>query len=68
MFGYGERKTVEQITKLRCNKCGFTVKLDKQRLVGCGCDPDASSWIALEKTGRLLKMSDANYDVLETHA
>jgi hypothetical protein len=44
------------------------VKLDKQRLVGCGCDPDAPSWIALEKTGRLLKMSDANYDVMETNA
>jgi len=66
MFRYGTGSTVEQITQVRCNKCGLTVCYNKARLTGCLCDPDAPTWIALDVTGRMLKMSHADYTIMET--
>ena len=34
--------------------------------MGCLCDPDAPTWIALDVTGRMLKMSHADYTIIET--
>ena len=50
---------------VRCRKCGVVVRHDEKHLNGCGCDPDAPSWIAIGKDGRMVKMSDANYEEVE---
>jgi hypothetical protein len=34
-------------------------------LVGCLCDPDSPTWIAIQPDGRMLKMSHADYTVFE---
>jgi hypothetical protein len=33
--------------------------------VSCNCDPDATSWVALDKTAKLIKMSGSNIEILE---
>ena len=48
-----------------CNKCGCTVNAPSTGVAGCGCDPDAPSWLGLMSDGRLLKMSSADYKVLK---
>ena len=50
---------------IMCNKCSFVVTIPKTGVAGCGCDPDAPSWLGLMTDGRLLKMSCADYKVLE---
>jgi len=50
--------------ELRCRKCQYVIKHDPMRVSGCGCDPDASSWIAFGRDGRLLKMSGASFDTI----
>ncbi len=48
-----------------CNKCDCTVNSPFVGVAGCGCDPDSPSWLGLMADGRLLKMSSADYKVLE---
>ena len=52
---------------IRCKQCATTVVYDPNQLQGCRCDPDATSWVAIGKDGRLLKMSGSNIEVLESH-
>jgi hypothetical protein len=48
-----------------CMKCKNLVRHNSRQLVGCHCDPDAPTWIAIEPDGRILKMSGAEYMTLE---
>ena len=50
---------------IRCRQCATTVVHDPNQLQGCRCDPDATSWVAIGKDGRLLKMSGSNIEVLK---
>jgi len=47
--------------KVRCNNCQRTILRDLETLNGCGCDPDAPTWIALYPDGRMLAMSHADW-------
>ena len=47
--------------KIRCNKCGHTIQRDLDMIIGCLCDPDAPTWVAIRPDGRLLALSHANY-------
>jgi len=49
---------------IKCLRCEYTLTHNPKHLVGCGCDPDAPSWIAIQSDGRLLKMSDAKFETL----
>ena len=50
--------------RLHCNKCKLLVVQKEREISGCLCDPDSPSWIAIEPTGRILKMSHADYEVI----
>jgi hypothetical protein len=51
--------------KIHCNKCGRTVFRDLEQIHGCGCDPDAPTWIAIRPDGRILALSHASYEIIE---
>ena len=51
--------------KVRCNKCQRLILRDEQLIHGCGCDPDAPTWIAIRPDGRLIAMSHANYEIVK---
>lgn len=53
--------------ELECRKCGATVKQDPKRIIGCLCDPDAPTWIAIQPDGRLITMSHADYARKDTN-
>ena len=50
--------------RLQCQHCYAIVKLDDQKLVGCLCDPDAPTWIAISPDGRIMSLSHASYEYL----
>ena len=50
--------------KIRCNKCGHTIQRDLDMIIGCLCDPDAPTWVAIRPDGQLLALSHANYTTL----
>jgi len=52
---------------VRCKQCATTVSHNPNTLQGCNCDPDATSWVAIGKDGRLIKMSGSNIEVLENN-
>lgn len=47
-----------------CHKCRVTVRRDPdgRTTVGCGCDPDAPTWVAIMGNGRVLKMSHGSFE------
>jgi hypothetical protein len=51
--------------ELLCHKCNALVSRDKTYVVGCLCDPDAPTWIALQPDGKLIAMSHADYTIKE---
>ena len=53
------------ISTIRCRQCAATVVHNPQKLEGCNCDPDATSWVAIGKDGRLIKMSGSNMEILD---
>lgn len=53
------------IYSVRCRQCATTVIHNYHNLQGCNCDPDATSWVAIGKDGRLLKMSGSNIEILK---
>jgi uncharacterized OB-fold protein len=50
---------------VRCNNCKHVFQNDEKRTIGCYCDSDAPTWIAVAPNGRVLSMSYSNYDILE---
>lgn len=52
--------------QLLCHKCNVLVSRDPLYVNGCGCDPDAPTWIAIQPNGKLITMSHAKYTIKET--
>jgi hypothetical protein len=50
--------------KLRCLNCDTVVEHCETKLVGCNCDPDSPTWIAITEDGRVLTLSLARYEYL----
>ena len=47
-----------------CQLCEGQVRLDRRRITGCLCDPDAPTWVAIQPDGNLLAFSQANYEII----
>jgi hypothetical protein len=47
-----------------CQLCEGRVRLDRRRIVGCLCDPDAPTWIGIEPNGRVLAFSQSKYEIV----
>ncbi len=47
-----------------CQLCEGEVRLDRDRIAGCRCDPDAPSWIGIEPNGRVLAFSQSKYEIV----
>ena len=52
--------------ELLCHKCNVLVSRDRIYVNGCGCDPDAPTWVAIQPDGKLITMSHAEYTIKET--
>lgn len=50
--------------KLKCEHCYAVVEHDEKHTIGCQCDPDAPTWIAILPNGRLISGSYASYEML----
>ena len=48
---------------VRCRQCATLVVHNPEKLDGCNCDPDSTSWVAIGKDGRLIKMSGSNIEM-----
>ena len=55
------------IRSIRCRQCGTKITYNPNTFESCHCDPDATSWVAIGKDGRLIKMSGSNIEVLEVN-
>jgi hypothetical protein len=51
--------------KIKCKQCAVTIEHDPTQMVSCHCDPDATSWIAIGKDKRLIKLSGSNIEIIE---
>ena len=54
------------VMKLRCEHCLAVVSPDEKRIIGCQCDPDAPTWIAITPEGRVISGSYGAYETLAT--
>ena len=52
------------ILKIICNNCGYLFETNPKRTVGCLCDSDAPTWIGVTPDNKLIKMSQANYEIV----
>jgi hypothetical protein len=52
------------MTKVRCRKCGITIVHDSRNVVGCGCDPDAPTWVYIQPDGRVRGFSQSEWETL----
>jgi len=50
--------------KLRCGHCHAVVRRDEKRIIGCQCDPDAPTWVAITPEGRVISGSYGSYETL----
>ena len=48
---------------VRCRQCATRIVHNTEQLQSCNCDPDASSWVAIAKDGKLIKMSGSNIEI-----
>jgi len=49
-----------------CDKCATIVVHDVRNVAGCGCDPDAPTWVYIQPDGRVRGFSQSSwrdYDV-----
>jgi hypothetical protein len=52
-------------TYIVCQLCDGEVRLNAEKISGCLCDPDSSSWIGIEPNGRVLAFSQAKYEIVK---
>lgn len=50
--------------KLCCQHCDAIIEHDETKVVSCLCDPDAPTWVAITREGRIMSMSHASYEYL----
>jgi len=48
----------------RCLTCNEVVLHDPRRIAGCGCDPDAVTWVYMETDGSVHGLSGARWETL----
>jgi len=51
--------------KVKCLKCNTVVEHNPRQITGCGCDPDAPTWVYIETDGRIRGFSQAEWEVLD---
>jgi hypothetical protein len=56
--------SAEKPRAARCLTCFEVMVNDPRRIVGCGCDPDATTWVYIELDGRIRGLSGARWEVL----
>ena len=49
--------------RLVCQHCDGMVVHDETKVVGCLCDPDSPSWVGVMRDGRVLAMSNSDYEI-----
>lgn len=47
---------------IHCLTCDQIVRHDERRLQGCYCDPDAPSWVAIDKDGRVVASASSRWE------
>lgn len=52
------------MSKVRCKKCDTTIVHDSRNVVGCGCDPDAPTWVYIQPDGRVRGFSQSEWETL----
>jgi hypothetical protein len=52
------------MSKVRCKKCDTIIVHDTRNLVGCGCDPDAPTWVYIQPDGRVRGFSQSEWETL----
>lgn len=52
------------MTRVKCLKCDVVVEHNSRQIMGCGCDPDAPTWVYIETDGRVRGFSQAKWEVL----
>lgn len=50
---------------IKCLTCNETIEPDPSRVAGCGCDPDAPSWVYVEPNGEIKGFSQAKWIVVD---
>lgn len=53
------------MTKVRCKKCDTIIVHDKRNVSGCGCDPDAPTWVYIQPDGRVRGFSQSEWETLD---
>jgi hypothetical protein len=51
--------------ELHCHNCNTTIKHQLKRIIGCNCDSDSPTWIAIKPGMHLIKGSQAKYTIEE---
>lgn len=49
------------MTRVKCLKCDVVVEHNSRQITGCGCDPDAPTWVYIEMDGRIKGFSQAKW-------
>ena len=49
------------MTRVKCVKCDTIVEHNPRQIMGCGCDPDAPTWVYIEMDGRIRGFSQAEW-------
>ena len=52
------------VMKLCCQHCDAIIEHDETKVASCLCDPDAPTWVAISRDGRIMSMSHASYEYL----
>lgn len=52
---------------IQCQKCASLIRSNGLTLVGCLCDPDSPTWIAIRNDGRLMLGSHADWKEINEH-
>ena len=50
--------------RLGCQHCDAIIEHDETKVSSCLCDPDAPTWVAIMRDGKILSMSQASYEYL----
>ncbi len=50
--------------RLRCQYCDAIIVHDETKMSSCLCDPDAPTWVAITKEGKIMSMSHGKYEYL----
>lgn len=52
------------MTKVKCVLCGAVVTHDPRYISGCNCDPDAPTWVYIERDGTVKGFSNSKWETV----